>query len=197
MKKPKRKKQKKSKSSKKKQGQNKNLKKLFEQTTDKDIPKISFPRSDEYYWNRIFESDEEYLIFHPTIEIHFRNKIEKLCKKPLSTRSVELLERLYQRAEDVMSRSLLAKKILSLQRDYLQSFKWHSDRALIMLAERENLFDKWEGIFILGCFAGKNAIVYLQDLCRKANNELIIQTTERAIQKIELNVKKKIRERGF
>ena len=59
------------------------------------------------------------------------------------------------------------------------------------------MFDKWEGIYILGCFATKKAIAYLKERRTAEQSKLLIQAIDRAIQKIEFNAIKKLQERGF
>ncbi|NIR49980.1 hypothetical protein GWO43_15895 [candidate division KSB1 bacterium] len=169
----------------------------------KTRPKIVHKRKIEhrdpidYYWDLIREADEDYFILHPNNSLNVRQKVQTLCKQSASTQLVYVLERLYQRSDDVISRSMLAKKTVMLQRGYLESHKEYSDRALIRLTEREKLFDKWEGFYILGCFGGEKSISYLEEQLEKENNQLLKQTIKRSIHKIKANIQKKIEERGF
>ena len=84
-----------------------------------------------------------------------------------------------------------------LNHEYLQSFREYSDRALIQLAERENLFDKWEGVYFLGCYGGGSALDYLHKKLKKEKDQILLQTIKRAIVKIEKNIDTKKLERGF
>jgi hypothetical protein len=68
---------------------------------------------------------------------------------------------------------------------------------LILLAQRENYFDKWEGIFILGCFASERVIAEIEARLLKEKDHILRQALQRAIEKIRNSKKQKIRERGF
>ncbi|MFQ5604225.1 MAG: hypothetical protein ACE5HS_13240 [bacterium] len=162
-------------------------------------PEIDLPVRNvyDYFWDEIFLEEGDFENVLPNHEIDFHQNIRAFCNKRLGTSAVRILEALYQKATDVLVRVDLARKIYALQKDYLQSFKEYSDRALMLLTEREKLFDKWEGIYILGCFGSKSTIPYLQKRRAHETNQLLKKTMERAIQKIEINAKKKIRERGF
>ncbi|MCG8604834.1 hypothetical protein MJD09_07540, partial [bacterium] len=63
--------------------------------------------------------------------------------------------------------------------------------------QRENLFDKWEGIYILGYYGGERTIPYLHNLLSNENNSLLTQTIERSIHRIEENARRKLAKRGF
>ncbi|MFQ5863769.1 MAG: hypothetical protein ACE5IW_00910 [bacterium] len=156
----------------------------------------SIPTFADYYRDDLFETYPEWSIPHPNHELWIRRHIENLLYRPLSTQSVILLEELYQETNDVVLRALLAKRIHILRRDYLQSFREYSDRALILLAEREKMFDKWEGIHILGCFGGSSAVEYLRKRLDNEKNQLMIRTIKRALYKIEKNIETKAYERG-
>ncbi len=151
----------------------------------------------DYFRATLFSDREPWHINHPTNEFWQQRQILALCKKSLSTQTLEVLEELYQRTNDPLLRGLLARKSYLLRINYLQSYKEYSDRALILLTQRENLFDKWEGIYILGCFGTKNALPYLKERLTHENNRLLIQAIERAITKINFRAEKKVRERGF
>ena len=114
-----------------------------------------------------------------------------------STTTKAILIELSTATDDAFTRSLLVKKIYALRVGYLQSFKEYSDRALILVAEREKEFDQWEGIYILGCFGKDGALKYLQTRTATEQNKLLRQTIERAIEKIKINKKKRKQKRGF
>ncbi|MCG8605480.1 hypothetical protein MJD09_10845, partial [bacterium] len=97
----------------------------------------------EYFRQDIFGEDEEWHTRHPNRELWLRHQIELLCKKRLGTQLVQFLEELLAQTDDAISRGLLVRKCHSLKKEYLQSFKEYSDRALLLLTQRENLFDKW------------------------------------------------------
>ncbi|MFQ5709068.1 MAG: hypothetical protein ACE5HO_16550 [bacterium] len=161
----------------------------------KKTPTVKSPT--EFYWDNIVDQCEDYRIVEPDHPSLDRRKIEALCNKPLSTGSIALLERLYSKTEDVVLRSMLAKKSYMMRRDYLQSYKEYSDRALILLAERKKYLDKWEGIYILGCFGSGSALKYLRGLLETEEERLLINTIKRAMQKIETNAEARNKERGF
>ncbi|MFQ5769001.1 MAG: hypothetical protein ACE5HX_00590 [bacterium] len=146
------------------------------------------PTSVDYYRETLFYELEEWRLPHPNQELWFRRNVEALCRKALSTQVKVLLDELYQKIDDVVLRGMLAKKMYLLNRDYLQSFHEYSDRALIQLAERENLFDKWEGIYILGCYGGRVALEYLRKRMKTEKAPLLIQTIRNAIYKIEKGI---------
>jgi len=133
----------------------------------------------------------------PSNQIWWANQIVRLCKKRLSTGTVPLLEKLYAQTTDPFLKSLLARKSHWVRIEYLRSFKEHSDRALILLAERENLFDKWEGIYILGTYGRGTALKYLQALATQQNEPLLQHVIHRSIHRIKRNIAKKQSERGF
>lgn len=147
----------------------------------------SIPTFADYFGDILFEDIEEWSIPHPNQELWFRRTVETVCGKSLSTQTLEFLDELYQKSNDVVMRGLLARQIHLLRYEYLQSFKEYSDRALILLAEREKLFDKWEGIYILGCFGGSRALAYLRKQLNKEKEQLLLQTIKRAVDKIEKN----------
>lgn len=124
--------------------------------------------SADYYRDQILLPLEELEIRHPTNRDWFNNQIITLCRKRLSTSNVEFLEVCYERCEAAYGHKLLARRIHLLRVEYLQSFKEFSARRLIMLAERENFKDRWEGIYLLGTFGGSQAHEYLK---RKMANE--------------------------
>jgi len=157
------------------------------------------PTVGNYYQDLILIPSREKIldIKHPNHELWFRNQIAALCRKALSTQTVELLEKLSETTEDAFSRGLLAKKIHLLRVGYLQSFKEYSDRALTLLAEREKEFDQWEGIYILGCFGKDSALKYLQTRAATEPNKLLLQTIKRAIENVGINKKKRKQKRGF
>ena len=155
------------------------------------------PSPSEYFRQEIFCDFEAWQIRHPNYDLWLRHQIKMLCKKSVSTQLVLFLDELLRKTGDTISRGLLARKIYQLQTHYLQSFKEYSDRALILLTQREKLFDKWEGIHILGHFGGKRAVPYLRELLSQENNLLLIQTIESSISRIEANAKKKALKRGF
>lgn len=159
--------------------------------------KKSYPTFADYFRDMIFETNKEWYVHHPNHELWFRKQLEYLFSKSLSTQTIHLLEELYQITDAVVLRSVLARRIHLLRVDYLHSFREYSDRALILLTERKKLFDKWEGIYILGCFGGRSAFDYLCKRLTKEKNQLLIQTIKRAIFKIEKNIKAKTLERGF
>jgi hypothetical protein len=158
----------------------------------------SFPVSaSEYFRQDIFGHEEQWHTRHPNRELWLRHQIEVLCKKRLGTQLVQFLDELLAKTDDAVSRGLLVRKCHLLKIDHLQSFKEYSDRALILLTQREKLFDKWEGIYILGYYGGKRAIPYLRELLSNENNLLLTQTIERSILRIEENARKKLAKRGF
>lgn len=157
----------------------------------------SIPTSADYYRETLFYELEEWRLPHPNQELWFRRNVEALCIKSLSTQAVALLEELYCKTDDVVLRGMLAKKMYLLNHEYLQSFREYSDRALIQLAERENLFDKWEGVYFLGCYGSGGALDYLNKKLEKEKDQILIQTIKRAIVKIEKNIDTKKLERGF
>lgn len=130
-------------------------------------------------------------------EIAQREQILGLCRKRLSTEMVGLLAELHAESDDCVIRSALARKIHELRRGYLQSHKEYSDRRLIMLAERDNLFDKWEGIYILGCFGGSEALRFARARLQEETDSVLRQALQQAICRIERTQEKKKRERGF
>ncbi len=150
-----------------------------------------------YYWNLVAEVTAEPGIPHPNRELYLRTQIHHLIRKSLGTRTVEVLERLYELTEDSLDRVRLAKKALALRRGYLEWHKEFSDRALIRLSEREKLFDKWEGIYILGCFGGERAKAYLEKQLTVETDALLAQVMSRSIAKIEGHIKQKVQERGL
>ena len=163
----------------------------------KDSPvKLSLSVAD-YFHDIILGGFKELNIKHPNDELWLNHKIRVLCKKSSSTQLIPFLGKLCTATDDAFTRSLLAKKIHELQTGYLQSFKEYSDRALILLAEREKEFDQWEGIYILGCFGKDGALKYLQTRTATEQNKLLRQTIERAIEKIKINKKKRKQKRGF
>ena len=157
-------------------------------------PKISVT---EYFDKIILGGLEELCIKHPNDELWLNHQIKMLCKKSSSTQLIPFLEKLSQATKDPFIKSLLAKKIYALQTGYLQSFKEYSDRALILLAEREKEFDQWEGIYILGCFGKDGALKYLKTRAATEENKLLLQTIVRASEKIRINKKKRKQKRGF
>lgn len=159
--------------------------------------KASFPTLADYFRDYIFETTEDWSIENPNNEIWMRNQIKTICNKSLSTQTIKFLGELYEKTNDVVMRGLLARKIYLLRKDYLSSYKEYSDRALILLAERKKLVDKWEGIYILGCFGGTSALEYLKEQLIKEKDQLLIQTIKRAIYKIEKGIEIKTLERGF
>lgn len=151
----------------------------------------------EYFDDFILGGYEELEIKHPNNEIWLSNQIRLLCRKSSSTQLIPLLVNLSAVTRDDLTRAMLAKEMYQLRVGYLESFKEYSDRALILLAERENEFDRWEGIYILGCFGKDGALKYLQTRLSTEANQLLAQTINRAIEKIEINKEKRKRERGF
>ena len=164
---------------------------------NKDSPAKPSLSISDYFHKIILGGFEELDIKHPNEELWLNHQIRMLCKKSSSTRLIPFLGKLSTATDDAFTRSLLAKKIHALQVGYLQSFKEYSDRALILLTEREKEFDQWEGIYILGCFGKDGALKYLQTRAAKEPNKLLLQTIERAIEKIEINKKKRKQKRGF
>ncbi len=151
----------------------------------------------DYFDEIILGGFGELTIKHPNDEIWLNHQIKMLCKKSSSTQLIPFLEKLSTVTEDTLTRSLLAKKIHTLQTGYLQSFKEYSDRALILLAEREKEFDQWEGIYILGCFGKDGALKYLKTRAATEQNMLLLQAIQRASEKIKINKKKRKLKRGF
>ena len=151
----------------------------------------------EYFDEIILDGFEEPNIKHPNNELWLNHQIKMLCKKSSSTQLIPFLEKLSTATDDSFTKGLLAKKILALQTGYLQSFKEYSDRALILLAEREKEFDQWEGIYILGCFGKDGALKYLKTRAATEENKLLFQTIVRASEKIRINKKKRKQKRGF
>ena len=151
----------------------------------------------DFYREDIIKQLNDLEIKHPNQTQWLKSKILAFCSKRLSTGLVTVLEELYQMANDAYCRKLVARKIHSLQVDYLMSFKEYSDRRLIMLAERQNIFDKWEGIYILGCFGGDEAQRYLEEKKPTERNPLFAHVMQQAILKIKRIKEKKRKERGF
>lgn len=158
------------------------------------MPKPDFS---SFFRQTVLDDYADWSVKHPNNEVWLRNQIAQLCRKQLSTATIPLLERLYRNAEDAFARALLAKQMYYLRKQYLQSFKEYSDRALILLCNRENYFDIWEGIYILGCFGGDAALKYLNKRLSNENDPLLNQTIRRSIQKIKINKERKKRQRGF
>ncbi|MFQ5652155.1 MAG: hypothetical protein ACE5IY_19675, partial [bacterium] len=136
-------------------------------------------------------------IVHPRNDLWQRQQILTLCRKRLSTQTVAALETLYASTGDVVCRQQLARKIHLLRRDYLDAHREYSDRRLVMLAERENLFDKWEGIHILGCFGGDEALQYLKERLGTEDEPLLEHTIRQAMKKLRDKKKRMKKERGF
>ncbi len=151
----------------------------------------------DYLRCEIISSSQSWFEQDLNSELRLRDRIMKLCRRPLSTQTVSFLEELYDGNGDAVVRGLLARKCYALRRDYLKSFREYSDRALVLLAQREKFLDKWEGIYILGCYGSERAIPQLQKWRASETDQLLIQTIERAIDKIRKKKIKKIRERGF
>jgi hypothetical protein len=151
----------------------------------------------DYLYSRNFAGDEPWQIQHPTNGLCRRDRIVDVCRQRLSTQAVEFLENLYGTTSDAELRGLLARKSYSLRRDYLRSFREYSDAALMLLSQREKFFDKWEGIFILGCFGTERSISQIQGWLAGETDPVLKQALERAIEKIRSRNKQKIRERGF
>lgn len=151
----------------------------------------------DYLYHRKFARGEQWQIRHPNNELWERAWIGDVCRQPLSTQAVRFLESVYERSGDTFVRSLLARKSYLLRRDYLQSFREYSDRALILLAQRENYLDKWEGMFILGCYGSERVIPEIESWLLKETDHILRQTMQRAIEKIRNSKKRKTRERGF
>lgn len=151
----------------------------------------------DYYWEVLFEEVPEYDMDEMSRLIDFRQKVNYLCRHPLSTRSLPLLQRLYERTEDTTLRSILAKQMYLLRRHYLESYKEYADRALILLVDREKYFDKWEGIYILGCFGGRRALEHAQTRLKKEKDGLLRQTLQRAAARIQARLDALARERGY
>ncbi|TDI85959.1 MAG: hypothetical protein E2O76_08790 [Caldithrix sp.] len=151
----------------------------------------------DYFHDIILGGFNELNIKHPNDELWLNHQIRVLCKKSSSTQLIPFLGKLCTATDDAFTRSLLARKIHELQTGYLQSFKEYSDRALILLAEREKEFDQWEGIYILGCFGKDSALKYLETRAVTEQNKLLRQTIARASEKIKINKKKRKQKRGF
>ncbi len=124
-------------------------------------------------------------------------QILRVCSQRLSTQSVVLLERLYARAGEGFTRKLLARKIYKLRHDYLNSYKEHSDRSLIMLVERDNWFDRWEGVFILGYFGGDAATKYLEERMLHEPCTDLVYAMQQALSRIKRKRKERKLKRGF
>jgi hypothetical protein len=99
--------------------------------------------------------------------------------------------------DDAICRKLLAVKSYLLRRGYLQSFKEYSDRALILRCAEGNLFDQWEGIFILGSFGGTEGVKYLRSRLKTAPDDILRHAIRRSIERIGENRERKRKERGF
>ncbi len=151
----------------------------------------------DYLYYRKFASGEPWQIHHANNEIWERAWIAHLCRQRLSTQAVGFLESVYEQSRDAFLRGLLARKSYLLRRDYLQSFREYSDRALLLLAQRENYFDKWEEMFILGCFGSARVIPEIESWLLNEKDYILRETMQRAIEKIRSSKKQKIRDRGF
>lgn len=151
----------------------------------------------DFFRHTVLDDYADWSIKHPNNELWFRNQAAELCRKRLSTAAIPLLEDLYANIQNAFARGLLAKEIYYLRKQYLLSFKEYSDRALILLCERENFFDIWEGIYILGCFGGDAALKYLNKRLHNESDRLLSDTIKRSIQKIKINKERKKRQRGF
>lgn len=156
-----------------------------------------FVSSDGYYHEQILVHADSLECKHPNDEDWLRREIILLCGKRLSTAAVPLLEGLYAKTSDVFCRKLLARKIHALRQDYLNSFKEYSDRRLLMLLDRDNFFDKWEGVYILGRFGKGEALQRLQELAAGEKDPAMQHALIAAARRIEKKRKEKKRQRGF
>jgi hypothetical protein len=125
------------------------------------------------------------------------NLIGELVGRQLSTRAVDYLEDLYERLPNPGLRALVARRAHTLRRDYLMSYKEFSDRALILLAEREGEIAQWEGIFLIGCFGGRSAQKYLEQRLADGLASPLREAAEVAIRKVVRRREVKRLERGF
>lgn len=151
----------------------------------------------EFHRQVTFDRDILWSIQHPSTQSWWQSHVVNICKQRLSTGTIPFLERLYAETSDSVLRGILARKIHWLRVEYLRSFREHSDRALILRAERKNLVDKWEGIYILGVYGRGTALKYLQALATQKNEQLLQFAIQRSIQKVKNNIKKKQSEKGF
>lgn len=152
----------------------------------------------EYLHDSILTSHKTGVGFHhPNDQLWFRGQCLAVCRKRLSTGTVVLLEALQSESDDPISRKMLARKSYTLRKEYLASFKEYSDRALILRCERGNLFDQWEGIFILGSFGGTEGTKYLRSRLNSEQNEVLRQVISRSIERIQENRERKKKTRGF
>ncbi len=154
-------------------------------------------KASDFYRSEIYGQSELWAFPHPNHDLWLRNKLLNLARKRLSTECISLLEELYDFTRDPFTRKMLARKIHLLRVDYLSSFKEHSDRGLIRLVEREGLFDRWEGIYILGYFGGDEATKYLRGQLALEQNCLLTHAIEQALIRIKKKKAEKARLRGF
>lgn len=152
----------------------------------------------EYLHDSILKSNQNQISFrHPNNYLWLREQCLLVCRKRLSTGNVFLLEALQVETSDPMSRKRLAVKSYLLRKEFLQSFKEFSDRALILRCERGNLFDQWEGIFILGSFGGTEGVKYLLSRLKTESNEILRHVICRSMERIRENRERKKKQRGF
>ncbi|HEX9654022.1 MAG TPA: hypothetical protein VGA99_09945 [bacterium] len=151
----------------------------------------------DYLYHRKLVRGEPWQVQHPNNELWERAWIEEVCRRPLSTQAIRFLEDIYERSNDALVRGLLARKSYVLRRDYLKSFREYSDRALILLAKRENFLDKWEGIYILSSFGSERILPEIQTWLNGERNSIVRHALTRAIEKIRRRKKQKTGERGF
>ena len=173
------------------------LKKNTLKRKKKTSSKKRFPSTVDYFLEILLQDEDDIFIKHPTNEIWLRNQVLSLCRKPLSTQTVPLLVALSGKTEDGLLRGLLEKKIHLLRTGSLESYKEFSDRALILLTDRETFFEKWEGFYIMGCFGRNASVKFLTGRLEIEFNPLLRQTIKRAIEKIKTRKEKKKLERGF
>lgn len=122
---------------------------------------------------------------HPNRTLWLRKQLLLFCKKRLSTACIPLLEEFSETTEDAIVRKLLVRKSFQLRKDYLNSFKEYSDRRLILLTQRSNLLENWEGIYILGCFGGDDALSYLNDRFQVEPDPTLMHALRQAMLRIE------------
>lgn len=176
-----------------------NLKNLLRRKRKRRRAAIEKPRSTVagYYRSEILLPLRQPALLHPTPCLWLREQVRRICRKRVGTELAAFLNELAEESNDSIVRSALFKKCLELRRGYLESHKEYSDRRLIMLAERHNLFDKWEGIHILGCYGKETAQRYLQEAIAQEKDEMLSHAMRNALRKIEANQKRRREERGF
>lgn len=133
---------------------------------------------------------------YPGAERHLVNRVLDLVSRQLSTGAVAYLMELCDRLPDSGLRMAAAKRAHLLRHEYLESHKEFSDRALILLAEREKLAERWEGIYLLGVFAGESGRQYLEQQLPDLN-PVLKHAAAQAIKKIHRRLQAKKQERGF